>query len=203
MQFPRLFLRRHFHSRSQSLLGAWARGPGGSGDTGFEVLDFRTSGHFWFSTAFLTAFTCSCRSVNDCKFRWFKAFKRESSNLLLNRKWPEVLKSRNLNPVSPEPPGPRAQAPRRPWGREWRHFAEKLVVVSRNDGRFFTISALKNTIKTRRMAANMHETTKLHCLPTIHTTSCKHQDNVYCTTTKANRNKYFSLHYPVMKNRIK
>ena len=32
-------------SRSRSLLGASARGPGGSGDTGFEVLDFRTSGH--------------------------------------------------------------------------------------------------------------------------------------------------------------
>ena len=29
------------HSRPQSLLGAWARGPGGSGDTRFEVLDFR------------------------------------------------------------------------------------------------------------------------------------------------------------------
>ena len=112
-------------------------------------------------------FTCSCRSVNDCKFRWFKAFKRESSNLLLNRKWPEVLKSRNLNPVSPEPPGPRAQAPRRPWGREWRHFAEKLVVVSPNVGCFLRICALKNTIKTRRMAANMHETTELHWLPTI------------------------------------
>ena len=92
------------HCRPESLLGAWARGTVGSGDTGFEVLDFRTSGHFWFSTMFLIAFTCSCRSVNDCKFRWFKAFKRESSNLLLNRKWPEVLKSRTSNPVSPEPP---------------------------------------------------------------------------------------------------
>ena len=80
---------------------AWARGPGGSGDTGFEVLEFRTSVHFWFSTTFVIAFTCCCRSVNDCKFRWFQAFKRESSNLLLNRKWPEVLKSRTSNPVSP------------------------------------------------------------------------------------------------------
>ena len=26
--------------------------------------------------------------------RWFKAFQRESSNLLLNRNWPKVLKSR-------------------------------------------------------------------------------------------------------------
>ena len=48
-----------------------------------------------------------------------KLFKRESSNLLLNRKWTEVLKSRTSNPVSPEPPGPRSQAPRRLWGREW------------------------------------------------------------------------------------
>ena len=75
---------------------AWARGLGGAGDTGFKVLDFRTSVHFWFSTTFLIAFTCSCRSVNDCKFRWF-----QSSNLLLNRKWPEVLKSRTSNPVPP------------------------------------------------------------------------------------------------------
>ena len=85
------------------------------GTQDFEVLDFRTSGHFWFFTTFLIVFTCSCRSVSDCKFRWFKAFKRES----LTRKWPEVLKSRTSNPVSPEPPGPRAQAPRRLWGREW------------------------------------------------------------------------------------
>ena len=70
----------------------------GSGDTGFEVLDFRTSGHAWFSTKFLIAFTCSWKNVNDCKFRWFKAFERESSNLLLNLQWPEVLKSRTCIP---------------------------------------------------------------------------------------------------------
>ena len=29
------------------------------------------------------------------------------------------LKSRTSNPVSPEPHGARAQAPRRLWGREW------------------------------------------------------------------------------------
>ena len=38
------------HSRPQSLMGAWAQGPGDSGDTGFEVLDFRTSGHCRFKT---------------------------------------------------------------------------------------------------------------------------------------------------------
>ena len=37
-------------SRPQSLLGAWARRPGGSGDTGFEVLAFRTSGYFRFKS---------------------------------------------------------------------------------------------------------------------------------------------------------
>ena len=63
--------------------------------------------YFIYFTSFLIVFTCSCQSVNDCKFRWFKAFKRESSNLLLNRKWPEVLKSRTSNPVSADPPGPR------------------------------------------------------------------------------------------------
>ena len=29
---------------------AWARGLGGSGDTGFEALDFRTSGHFGYKS---------------------------------------------------------------------------------------------------------------------------------------------------------
>ena len=74
----------------------------------FEVL-----GHFWVLTTFLIiiAVTYSCPSGNDCNFRWFKAFKRESSNLLVNRKSPEVLKSRTSNPSSAVPPGPRAQAP--------------------------------------------------------------------------------------------
>ena len=39
-------------------------------------------------------------------------------NVVENRKWPEVLKSRTSNPVSPEPPRPRAQAHWRLWGRE-------------------------------------------------------------------------------------
>ena len=43
-------LRAWQHSRPQSVLVAWARGPEGSGDTGFEVLDFRTSGHFRFKS---------------------------------------------------------------------------------------------------------------------------------------------------------
>ena len=38
------------HCRPESLLGAWARGTVGSGDTGFEVLDFRTSDHFRFKS---------------------------------------------------------------------------------------------------------------------------------------------------------
>ena len=38
------------HAHPQSPPGAQARGPGGSGDTEFEVLDFSTSGHFWFKS---------------------------------------------------------------------------------------------------------------------------------------------------------
>ena len=37
----RLTVLKVYHSRPQT-----ASGPAGSGDTGFEVLDFRTSGHF-------------------------------------------------------------------------------------------------------------------------------------------------------------
>ena len=43
-------------------------------------------------------------------------------NVVENQKWPKVLKSRTWNTVSPEPPGPRANAPRRLWGREWANF---------------------------------------------------------------------------------
>ena len=39
-----------WHSRPRILLEAWAWGPGGSGDTGFKVLDFRTSARFWFKS---------------------------------------------------------------------------------------------------------------------------------------------------------
>ena len=42
-------------------------------------------------------------------------------NVVENQKSPEVLKSRTSNRVSPDPPGPRAQASRRLWGREWLH----------------------------------------------------------------------------------
>ena len=78
--------------------------PGGTED--LESGTFRTSGRSLLpvisdlSTTFLIAFTCSCRIVNDCKFRWFKVFKRGSSKLLLNRKRAEVLKSRTSNPLS-------------------------------------------------------------------------------------------------------
>ena len=78
--------------------------PRGTED--LESWTFRTSGRSLLpvisdlSTTFLIAFTCSRRIVNDCKFRWFKAFKRGSSKLLLNRKRAEVLKSRTSNPLS-------------------------------------------------------------------------------------------------------
>ena len=75
---------RKYHSLPQSLLRAWARGSGGSRDIGFEVLDFRTYGHFRFKT-----------KLEDSTKR---------------QKWPEVLESRTSSPVSPETPGPRTQA---------------------------------------------------------------------------------------------
>ena len=45
-------------------------------------------------------------TVNLCDSKLLKGI---SPNLLLIRKRPEVQKSRTLNPVSSEPPGPRAQ----------------------------------------------------------------------------------------------
>ena len=79
-------------SFSESESESWFHGRG------FEVLDFTISGHFWFSARFLIAFTCCCRSVNYCTLRWFKAFKRESSNFLFNRKWPDFLKYPGRDP---------------------------------------------------------------------------------------------------------
>ena len=59
-----------------------------------------------------------------------QSFKRESSNLLLNRKRPEVLETSISNPVSPELPGSRAQVPTRLWGREWYGITFALFPVS-------------------------------------------------------------------------
>ena len=85
------------------------------GDTGLEVQDLRTSGHFWFFTTFLVAVACSCPSVINCKFRWFKAFKRKSYYFHLNRKF---RTSNAVSLVFPEPTGPRAHAPGRLRGRD-------------------------------------------------------------------------------------
>ena len=63
-----------------------------------------------------------------------KLFKDNPPNLLLIQKRPEVQKSRTLNPVSPEPPGLHAQAPRRLWERECllilkvdRHISDRFL----------------------------------------------------------------------------
>ena len=109
------------HSRPQSPLGAWARGPGGSGDTrdtAFEVLDFRTSGHFrfkWKLEDFLL------KALNRLNLQLMTLGQEQVTairNVVKNQKWPEVLKSWTSNSVSPKPPGPRTQASRRFWGRE-------------------------------------------------------------------------------------
>ena len=107
--------------RPQSPLGAWARGPGGSGDTrdtAFEVLDFRTSGHFrskWKLEDFLL------KALNHLNLQSMTLGQEQVTairNVVKNQKWPEVLKSWTSNPVSPKPPGTLTQASRRFWGRE-------------------------------------------------------------------------------------
>ena len=108
-----------WHSRPQSLLGAWARGPGGSGDTGFEVLDFRTSGHFRFKSKLEDSLLKALNHLNLQSLTLLQEQMKAIRNVVENQKWPEVLKSRTSKPLSPEPPGPCAQALRRLWGREW------------------------------------------------------------------------------------
>ena len=79
------------HSRSQSLLGAWARGPGDSGDTGLEVLDFRTSSHFRFNSKLedLQSLTLGQEQVPAIKSMALAAI----SNVVKNQKWLEFLES--------------------------------------------------------------------------------------------------------------
>ena len=80
------------HSHPQSLLGAWARGPGGSGDTGFEVLDFRTSGHFWFKS---NLEGCLFKALNQLNFQSLTLRQEQVNtirNVVENQKSAEVLK---------------------------------------------------------------------------------------------------------------
>ena len=108
-------------SRRQCLQGAWARGPGGPEDTGFVVLDFRTSGHFRFKS---NLEDCLLKALNLLNLQLLTLRQQQVNairNVVENKKWPEVLKSRTSNRVSPDRPGPRAQAPRKLWGREWLH----------------------------------------------------------------------------------
>ena len=108
------------HSRPQSLMGAWAQGPGDSGDTGFEVLDFRTSSHCRFKSKLKDSLSKALNHLNLQSLTLLQEQVNATRNFVENQTWPEVLKSRTSNPVSPESPGPRAQAPRGAWGREWQ-----------------------------------------------------------------------------------
>ena len=56
-----------------------------------------------------------------------KLWKDNPPSYFWRQKWPEVLKSRTSNPVSPEPPGPRAQAPRRLWANFSYIFVQNLA----------------------------------------------------------------------------
>ena len=106
------------HPCPQSLLGVWAWGPGGSGDTGFEVLDFRNSGHFRFKRKLKDSLLTALKHLNLQSLTLLQEEVNANRNVVENQKWPEVLKSRTSNHVSPEPPGPLSQAPRKLWGRE-------------------------------------------------------------------------------------
>ena len=99
------------HCRPESHLGVWARGTVGSGDIRFEVLDFRTSGHFRFKSK-LEDFESPKLTVIEIWLEQVNAIR----NVVDNQKWREVLKSRTSNPVSPEPPCPYAQAPQEALG---------------------------------------------------------------------------------------
>ena len=118
----------HRISLPRSLLGAWARGPGGSGDTGFEVLDLRTSGHFRFKSKLEDSLLKALNHPNLQSLTLLQEQVNAIRNVVEKQKWLDVLETRTSNPVSPEfplspePPGPCAQTPRRLWGREWTLF---------------------------------------------------------------------------------
>ena len=99
---------------------AWARGSEGSGDIGFEVLDLRTSGHFQFKRKLENSPSKALNYLNLQSLTLRQEQVNAIRNVVENQKWPEVLKSRTSNPVFSEPPGPRANAPRRLGGRECR-----------------------------------------------------------------------------------
>ena len=104
------------HSRPQSPLGAWARGPGGSGntrDTAFEVLDFRTSGHFRFKWKLEDFLLKALNHLNLQSMTLGQEQVTAIRNVVKNQKWPEVLKSWTSNPVSPKPPGTRTLGTRK------------------------------------------------------------------------------------------
>ena len=90
--FVRKYKKKLTHSRPQSLLGAWARGPGGSGDTGFEVLDFRTSGHFRFKS---NLEGCLFKALNQPNLKSLTLRQEQVNairNVVENQKSAEVLK---------------------------------------------------------------------------------------------------------------
>ena len=85
------------------------------------VLDFRTFGHFRFKS---NLEDCLLKALNLLNLQLLTLRQQQVNairNVVENKKWPEVLKSRTSNRVSPDRPGPRAQAPRKLWGREWLH----------------------------------------------------------------------------------
>ena len=87
-------LPRSGHSLSQSLLEAWARGPGGSGDTRFKIIGFRTSGHFRFKSKLEDSLLKALNHLNLQSLTLLQEQVNAIRNVVENQKWPEVLKSR-------------------------------------------------------------------------------------------------------------
>ena len=79
-------------------------------DTGFEVLDLRTSGHFQFKSKLEDSPSKALNYLNLQSFTLRQEQVNAIRNVVENQKWPKV-KSRTWNTVSLEPPGPRANAP--------------------------------------------------------------------------------------------
>ena len=91
--------RRGLRTRTRRLWGHRIWSPG-----------FRTSGHFWFRRKLEDSLLKALNHLNLQSLTLRQEQVNAFRNVVENQKWPEVLKSRTSNPVSPEPSGPRSQA---------------------------------------------------------------------------------------------
>ena len=81
------------------------------GDTGFEVLDLRTSCHFQFKSKLEDSPSEALNYLNLQSLTLRQEQVNAIRNVVENQRWPEVLKSRTSNTASLESAGPRANPP--------------------------------------------------------------------------------------------